>query len=230
VPISIASEVRSYLAATVDRFAPGSDEHFARLSLQLALTAFEGGNYGIGAVAVLRKGGSLDVHFGQNKMVSGTGLVDHAETRALLHLAGTADPDEVIPAPANYSLASGHIAVFGTLEPCPMCASVMTNAGVTRSVSTVVDGQLVRQGEFMVSDGAANVLDEKHLIQPMVWRAIQQNRGLRFQDLASDDTQLHDLSLRVFTDTRQQIDQALASRNPVGAYDGMREVYANRLP
>jgi len=37
----------------------------------------------------------------------------------------------------------------------------MTNAGVTRSVSTVEDGHLIEKSGFFHSDGAANVLGHK---------------------------------------------------------------------
>jgi tRNA(Arg) A34 adenosine deaminase TadA len=163
-------------------------------------------------------------------------LIDHAETRALLRIgAGEAsDLDYDIPSGGpDVTDGSRRIEVFGTLEPCPMCASVLTNAGASRSVSTCRDGRLahheVDDQQYTISDGAANVLDLKFHIQPRIWRLIQQGRGLSFQRLESRDTDLRRLSGEIFTATRKQIDEELARRKPRGG-GAISEGYAMRSP
>ena len=93
-----------------------------------------------------------------------------------------------------------------------MCACTLTSAGAKLSVSTVLDGNLVEENGFRVSDGAANAIGDKGHIQPRVWRWIQGETGLTFILLETDDEQLVELSRRIFEETREFVDSALAQR------------------
>ncbi|MEZ0363083.1 hypothetical protein ACAG26_05190 [Mycobacterium sp. pUA109] len=209
----IAARVQDYLDRTRDAFPPGSDRYYARIALDVALQAYRGGNFGIGAVAVVRSGSTADLFYGENAMAQPNAVIEHAETQAVLRVAAGAAPDHTItlPEPADAGLS-----VYGTVEPCPMCACVLTNAGVQRSVSTCLDGDLVRDGDYLASDGGANVLGDKYPTQPRVWRDIQRARGLRFELLAPAEPELRELSWKILAETREEIDELLATRPGVG--------------
>ena len=212
----IAARVRDYLARTRQAFPPGSDLYYARLALAAAGNAYRTGSFGIGAVAVVRSGTTAEVFYGENGMGRPNAVIDHAETRAVLKIAAGAAPDETIELAGPARSVDVDVAVHGTIEPCPMCACVMTNAGVQRSVSTCADGALERDGAVLASDGAANVLGGKYATQPRVWRDLQRTQGLRFELLTPVDPELRALSWAIMADTRAEIDRALAERSPLG--------------
>jgi hypothetical protein len=54
-PNSIYGAVRAYLAGSASRYQRGEDEYYARLALEQAMLAGVAGNFGIGAVAVVRE-------------------------------------------------------------------------------------------------------------------------------------------------------------------------------
>lgn len=219
----IVADVRDYLDRTAAAFRPGSDQFYARIALCVALNAYRKGNFGIGAVAVIRVGNRAELFYGENGMGQPNAVIDHAETRAVLRVAAGAAADETIALPARAGPTGPgdpdafDVAVHGTIEPCPMCACVLTNAGVRRSVSTCRDGAVQRDGDYLASSGAANVLGEKYRIQPRVWRDIQRARGLRFELLAPVDAEIHDLSWNLMARTRDELDRALAARPPIGS-------------
>lgn len=221
----IGGDVARYLDASRDAYSRGSLEYFARICLEVALTAHREGNYGIGAVAVHFEEGRVREYRGGNRMVTDSGIIDHAETRALLRITRNETPD------AEYSFDFGPsdgLWVFGTLEPCPMCACVMTNAGATRSISTIEDGRLHVEDGYQVSDGAANVIGDKFNTQPAIWRGIQRGRGLEFHILPTADVQLQSLSRRIFEETRAQTDQKLTDRTHIGHAASVGESYRRR--
>jgi hypothetical protein len=76
-----------------DKFTRGSGEYYARKCLEAALTAYRSKNYGIGAVAVVYEAETAREWSAGNCMVSGSGVIDHAETRALLRIAKGEVPD-----------------------------------------------------------------------------------------------------------------------------------------
>lgn len=216
-----AARVADYLQRTRDAFVPGSDHYYARIALWLALRAHQAGNFGIGAVAVVRSGNTADLYYGGNEMGKPNAVVDHAEIRALLKVASQAAPDQTIALPERASPDAGHpedneVGVYGTIEPCPMCACAITNAGVRRSVSTCADGELVRDGDYLVSSGGANVLGDKYPTQPRIWRDVQRARGVRFELLTPVDPELHDLSWNIMAATRDERDRSLATRPGIG--------------
>ncbi|OHV02518.1 nucleoside deaminase [Mycobacterium talmoniae] len=209
----IAARVQDYLDRTRHTFPPGCDRYFARIALEVALRAYHGGNFGIGAVAVVRSGRRADLFYGENAMAQPGAVIEHAETQAVLKVAAGDAPDHTITPPEPSPAA---VTVYGTVEPCPMCACVLTNAGVQRSVSTCLDGELERDGDFLTSGGGANVLGDKYPTQPRVWRDIQRARGLRFELLAPDEPELWELSWKILAETRDEIDELLATRPGIG--------------
>ena len=222
----IIGDVVRYLDASRDVYSRGSLEYFARICLDVALTAYREENYGIGAVAVHFEAGRVREYRGGNRMVTDSGIIDHAETRALLRITRNETPD----ADYSYDFGPSHgLWVFGTLEPCPMCACVMTNAGATRSISTIEDGRLHDEGGYRVSDGAANVLGDKFNTQPAIWRSIQRGRGLEFNILPTADAQLQSLSRRIFEETRVETDQRLTDRTHIGHASAVQESYRQRF-
>lgn len=230
----VDQQVETYLSGTEDRYPPGTAESFAREALAAALASYRAGNYGIGAVAVVRTGNDISEFRTGNAMVSPTtGIVDHAETRALLRILNDETPDATYTVDVAPDCPEG-ISVYGTLEACPMCASVITNAGAVLSVSTVPDGVLVTDSDgYRASNGAANVDGDKYPTTPSVWRQIQQSRGLTFDQLQTTDQELKDLSSLIFTSTRAEIDAILASRPPIGhkgavTSDAIRAGYSAR--
>lgn len=217
----IAARVQGYLDRTENTFQPGSDLYYARKALVVALTSYRHGNFGIGAVAVVRSGSTADLFYGENGMAKPNAIIEHAEIRALLRIAVGEKPDHTIELPkpsqsTDTTYCDIETTVYGTIEPCPMCVCAMTNAGVRRSVSTCIDGTLESQGDYLVSTGAANVLADKYETQPQVWKDIQQIRGLRFELLAPTNQELRDLSWKIMIASRAKVDQVLATRPPLG--------------
>src|SRR5207247_5275569 len=99
----------------------GTDEQYARLALAQALLASREGNYGIGAVAVLVRDRIVREYHARSAMLTGVGVVDHAETRALLALRGGEPPTSHYRLSGTASAAAERLSVYGTLEPCPLC-------------------------------------------------------------------------------------------------------------
>lgn len=159
--MKIQERVKQYLQDSENTYQTGQQEYYARIALDQALKAFEEKNYGIGAVAVMVTESTVEEYHSRNAMITGLGVVDHAETRALLKLKGREPSDKTYPRNLN-KWTSGlplGISVFGTLEPCPMCTCTLTNVGAKLSVSTVRDGDLIITAEgYKISNGAANVI------------------------------------------------------------------------
>ena len=211
----VQHEVREYLNDTAFQYKPGQYEYYARLALDQALIAFEESNYGIGALAVVTTTDSVSEFPARNAMITGLGITDHAETRALQDIKSNKPPGKTYHKDENEwtaALPEG-ISVFGTLEPCPMCDCTLTNAGAKLSVSTVLDGNLVEEEGFKRSDGAENAIGEKGRLKPKIWGWIQGASGLTFELLETEDDKLVDLSRRIFEETREDIDAALAKRS-----------------
>ena len=229
--LSVDEQVSAYLRATQDRYQPGQEGYYLRKSLEQALLAYEEGNYGIGSVALLVKDGLVYEFSARNAMVTGQGVHDHAETRALEDLikyshafiAGTQlSEKEVLRAgpiidPVIYSkninqdtaqLSEG-IHVFGTLEPCPMCTSIMGNTGVSKSTSTVLDGEMDENGRSL---GAAMAIGKKRNATPIVWDKYVFGEDLEFELTKSTDEDLKYLSNQIFIETRIEIDQLLMDK------------------
>lgn len=237
-PQKVIAEVRDYLKGSKDKFAKGSDEYYARLALEQASIACSEKNYGVGAVVVLASGKKLYEFRARNAMVTGLGIADHAESRAItnaycwagrnkllgrdipaaeLERGGKIDPDDTYARDLNEhtkKLVDG-VHCFGTLEACPMCTSMILNGGLKTSVSTVIDGDLIEKNGFKLSSGGANSLGEKSKTMPQVWQWIsegQTKNGLRLEQLKTDDKQLSDLSWRIFSQTREYIDSQLRKK------------------
>lgn len=228
--MNIIEKVKLYLLQTDEKYKVGQYEYYSRIALEQSLVAFQEGNYGIGAVAVLVAEDDIYEYRDRNAMITGAGVVDHAETRALLKLKGGNPPDYKYPRNINewtLQLPKG-ISVFGTLEPCPMCSCALTNVGAMLSVSTVRDGDLITTEDgYKNSNGAANVIRyeelsegdtvirDKFKIQPQIWQWIQTTHKLQFSILKTEDKDLKELSLHIFTETREEIDRQLAERGLV---------------
>lgn len=215
--MKIEQEVSKYLKQTESKFQLGSDEFYARKALSLALISLREGNYGIGAVLLQVTPNSIKEFFGRNKLITGTDeerIIGHAETMAAVSYSKKQTPNKSYGREINtqtVNLPEGLIC-YGTLEPCPMCAVVLTNLGLIKSISTVLDGELISENGMKFSDGAATVIGEKHKIQPKIWQIIQAARGLTFSQLETKDKDLVSLSKRVFTETREEIDKSLSER------------------
>lgn len=209
----VEAAVEAYLRAAGAE--PGTDDYYARIALAEALAASREGNYGIGAVAVDVVDGVVREFRARSAMVTGLGVVDHAETRAVLDVRGGRAPTVTYDLPESWPPAAGSgLVVFGTLEPCPMCACTLTNARAARSVSTVEDGDLVTEDGVRTTDGSAMVLGEKYPLQPRVWRQIQESLGLRFDLLDTADEELRRLSWEIFAVSRDAIDRQLGQPEP----------------
>lgn len=230
-PSAVAAEVERYLAEIGPQLKRGEELYYAAEALREALLAFKEKNYGIGSITILKWKGMIYEFRGRNAMVSGYGLRDHAEARALeravAHFAKLRgkivkevededlddvkpDADYAVQTPYCKSLPDG-LHVYGTLEPCPMCMVMMLNAGVKRSISLAKDGELQPLNGRIVSNGAALATDDKFTGAPAVWQYIRNRQRLHFE-LYYGDSRLADLGLRIFLETRQEIDDWLAQQ------------------
>ena len=216
--MSTESRIEEYLEQTIDRYEVGAPEYYGRLALEQALIAHQEGNYGIGAVAVAVGKENISEYRERNAMFTGLGVVDHAETRALLAVRQGKNADLVYPRDKNEHTAKlpEGLSIYGTLEPCMMCDAAMINAGASKSISTVQDGELIEDGYFLRSDGGATVLGEKHHARPVVWGYIQEAIGLEYSLLETQDKELKGLSLAIFGDYREAVDLRLAERGKAG--------------
>jgi len=212
--MSIEREVGDYLSQTTRLYQPGQHEYYARLALEQAVEAYKQGDYGIGAIGVLATETTVSEFPGRNVMMTGDGVVDHAETRALIAIRSGKEPSNTYGKQDNEwtkRLPIG-ISMFGTLEPCPMCVITLSSVGAKLSISTIEDGVLVESDGIRISGGAATVIGEKGKLQPKVWQEIQARSGIVFELLETNDEQLKDLSRRVFEDNRAKIDVDISNR------------------
>jgi len=214
-PPEVERRVAQYLDETDGRYSPGEDEYYIRAALGEALLASREGNYGIGAVVTITDGTTVREFRARNFMVTGAGVVDHAETRGLLAVVKKAPFTEYCLNMELQARPRMGLSVYGTLEPCPMCTCAMTNAGAARSVSGVLDGKLVRELGLVTTDGSANAIGKKSGLQPRVWRHIQDTLGLVFEVLSTRDLQLPALCWDIFAASRERVDNVIASRGPI---------------
>lgn len=233
-PPAIVKEVEQYLQKLGPSLQRGTEPYYAAATLEEALKAFKEGNYGIGSVVIVKWKDKAYEFRGRNAMVTGYGLRDHAEARALeravIYLAtlrgkqllsepnttpNTTEPDRSYPLDTDYlkSLTDG-LHIYGTLEPCPMCMIMMLNAGVKSSQSLAKDGELKMVNGHEISDGGATATDDKFPTNPALWQFFRDKQGLRFT-LYDKDPQLADFGRRIFLETRQQISDFLAKQNQV---------------
>ncbi|MFM8554747.1 MAG: deaminase [Betaproteobacteria bacterium] len=106
------------------------DRHWMRLALAQSQEAFERGDWPTGAVLV-RDGKLLAT--GQNRQVSQCDLTVHAES------------DVIRRAIAAHGVGVTQGAtLYCTMEPCPMCAGALKNAGVSRVVLALRHARLRR--------------------------------------------------------------------------------------
>lgn len=242
----IATQVENYLEKTTNTYHIGQQAYYARKALASALTAFKEGNYGIGAIVLLVHDGIIYEFPGRNAMVTGPGVTDHAEARALedavaykthiinegknkygiamneKNLSRSHVVEPAISYPVNTNKGTQRFNqdgyyVFGTLEPCPMCMVMIINAKAKMSISTALDGDLV-QNEFLgkdspqkTSNAGAMAIGEKFKYNPFVWQWIAGSQNLNFTQLSTNDKDLINLSEKIFSTTREEIDAQLGS-------------------
>lgn len=106
------------------------DEHWMRLALAEAQAAYARGDWPTGAVVV--KDGRL-LACGQNRQVSTGDLLLHAEPDAIRNAVATHGADAVRGA-----------TLVCTMEPCPMCAGALKQAGIARLVLALRHARLRR--------------------------------------------------------------------------------------
>jgi hypoxanthine-guanine phosphoribosyltransferase/tRNA(Arg) A34 adenosine deaminase TadA len=213
---TIADQVEDFLKRNLALIPVGSKLYFATKSLEQALIANKEGNYGIGSSVVVKHEGKIYVFNDRNAMITGRGVHDHAEARAIFRAArlkkeilegvvlpeseqrayGLNEADEVYDAGINHfsnNLDDG-IHVFGTLEPCLMCMCIACRAGAKSSVSNALDGECVTIENGKISSGGGYVIGDKLKIIPQVCQWIIDAQGLEFKLLETDDSQLELLS------------------------------------
>ncbi len=90
--MDIETSIEKYLDKTKTSYDIGQPEYYGRIALEQALAAHNSGNYGIGAVAINVTTDLVSEFPARNAMFEGVGVVDHAETRALLDIRKGIDP------------------------------------------------------------------------------------------------------------------------------------------
>jgi tRNA(adenine34) deaminase len=117
-----------------------ADLRWMQLALAQSVEAFERGDWPTGAVLV-RDGQLLST--GQNRQVSQCDTTVHAET------------DAIRRAEAIHGVGSTQGAtLYCTMEPCPMCAGALRNAGISRVVLALRHATLKRTdlGPYRLED------------------------------------------------------------------------------
>ncbi|WP_406697074.1 hypothetical protein V5E97_39425 [Singulisphaera sp. Ch08] len=230
----VVSEAEAYVKSHNKQAKEGTEEHYALKALDQAVMAFKEGNYGIGAVVLLKWEGKVHEFRDRNAMVTGYRLRDHAEARALdravvlfadLKKRKVSEAERarlgksIMKADSTYDANTDFLRklpdglhVYGTLEPCPMCMVMMLNLGVQSSTSLAKDGELKLVNGVWTSDGAAIATEDKIKVAPLIWQSFYEKQGLKFRLYKSND-ELAKLGLRIFLETRQQIDDMLANQN-----------------
>ena len=107
---------------------PPDDEHYMRLALREAQSAYEEGEVPIGCVIV--KEGKI-IGRGHNRMEGLRDCTAHAEILALGAASGAVE---------NWRLDG--CTLYATLEPCPMCAGAILNGRVAKVVYGSKDKRL----------------------------------------------------------------------------------------
>lgn len=103
-----------------DALDPKDDAHWMRFALDEAREAYERGDWPTGSV-IVRDRRLLGA--GQNRQVTLRNVTRHAETEAIHRTLAEHGPD-----------ATAGATLYGTMEPCPMCAGALKLAGITRIV------------------------------------------------------------------------------------------------
>lgn len=119
---------------------PGSDLRWMQMALAQSREAYERGDWPTGAVLV-RDGRLLST--GQNRQVSQCDITVHAES------------DAIRRAVAVHGVGSTEGAtLYCTMEPCPMCAGALKNAGISRVVLALRHATLGRTdlGRYRLED------------------------------------------------------------------------------
>jgi len=219
-----AQEVNLYLAQhapLLDHENPVyTPEAYFTMLLASGLEARERGNYGIAAVTVIRFGNTEILVFGQNELVTTQNPAGHAETNSLQRVGrlisslqnGAAlsdalhDPDlkdNVIVRTGEKPCEQPEVTLYTTLEPCPLCTVVITNAGINEVI-------------WASDDTLAGAMHDDRLEKlPSLWPELINTQGLIRTSLEqAQDPQLlpelTDLLKRLFFENRESIDQQVA--------------------
>lgn len=195
---NVIDRVRDFTERASKEFVLGSPEYFLNLALKEAVAAVRGGNYGVGAVVLLKKGEIVHVFKAQNGMITGPGIMDHAETRGLVEAASFNDhwfnhqqSQGDVPK-SNFHLSSHDhpyldsltegLHVIGTLEPCPMCMSYAIEANIGTSISGCLDGGTEKQHVEMPTGTGMGAMS-KWGILPLVMARILKSQGVNWSSI-----------------------------------------------
>ena len=138
------------------------DEQMMRLALDHALTARARGDTPV--AAVIARGGTV-LAVGENEVRSGGDCTAHAEVSAIRRAAAAHGPE-----------ATRGTTCYTTMEPCPMCAWALVEAGVSRIVLGARHRQLGRR------DYGAYALEEFYA---MAGREMEITQGVLSEDCAA---------------------------------------------
>lgn len=244
---TIDNEVEEFLSQNRNKVSRGSLNYFLMQALDEGLKAYRSGNYGIGSTAIIKRDGKIYVFKDRNAMVTGRGVHDHAEARAIfkakrfelerLDQKSLSDdesrsfqvfePDEIFDASINsytQELDDG-LHVFGTLEPCLMCMCIACRAGAKTSVSISEDGEATPVLNGKISDGGGYVLGDKIKFIPKVCEYIIQKLGLTFNLLNAKDRELSVVSYNLSRKTdgalvaAEKLLENSAKNHEIGSFD-----------
>lgn len=162
---------------------PGSNQEYLALTVLEAMSALNKGNYGIGAIYIIKEGDKEYIISGQNSLFTDAYPHSHAEHNSMKHVVDLSRGDirNIENVIAVRSRTDGktdlHSEIATSLEPCPMCMLGMLNH----------EGQTGKDFKKVIigakDDGGAFWLENPLKKLPPVWRNILKATGLKI-DLA----------------------------------------------
>jgi tRNA(Arg) A34 adenosine deaminase TadA len=201
-----------------DTFPHSAHDYFSRLS-RVEAQAGAAGDYAIAAALVIRCQGTELVVVGRNTLFSSRDPAGHAERNAIeaARRIGAADPGQ-LRAVLERGETDGSVLVrdaphtrtesilYATLEPCPMCAVCILNAGIDRVVIAASDPP------------SGTMLGGRLEALPELWPQLASRRSLRVVECQSHDredretflpAELRDNLTLLFADSRAGLDEKL---------------------
>ncbi len=232
-PINFVMEV----AAMKVEAAPYSAQEYLGWANEQALLANKEGNYGVGAVYVLRNQGREFVIGGRNGIISRKDTHLHAEQDAIDAIESLARNEDVYKDRVLSVRSAPHNreerAIYTSLEPCPMCTARI----LTHKVDTVFIGT--------PDDYAGTMLDGRQDGLPALWQGMrngdfhapgEESKPLQVLTPTPDPNSLNhipekykNLGAEIFSSTRVLIDEKMGGRGLSPDLSNIPQVIQNYL-
>lgn len=217
----LESDIKAYVERHPD-VAPYSLQEYFMMLAEKALETLQKGNYGIAASIILRHEGHEYIIFGQNGMKNPGNPHGHAEMDAVATgvsiLQATQQGDRAY---IDYLIQKGKLIIreaphqeteeilLTTLEPCPMCT---VGSAIYPNFKTVIIGAADELAGALLPErlsGLAQLWQDQASAHNLIAQLAQGENPAHTETYL--DPQLLELLMRLFFETREELDQDLAN-------------------